>query len=316
MEAVKNKKIVIAGGTGFIGMAIAGYFEKDNEIILLTRNGNKKPTGQYRLVQWDARMLSGWMNELDGADLVINLTGESIQCKHSSDNRKKILNSRLDATNAIGSAIGQLAIPPSCWINASGISLYATGKPGDEYSHAFANHFMASVVKQWEAMFFETGNNAGTRKIALRLAVVLGNGGVLEPYLNLVKFGLGGRQGTGKQMISWVHVTDVCRIVEFLYQHPQLSGAINACAPNPVTNKAFMQAIRKVCDAPIGLPAYEWMVKAGAWMMGKEPSLVLEGNHALPTRLVENGFVFRFPQITEALADVVQELPQNRYRLF
>lgn len=175
---------------------------------------------------------------------------------------------------------------------------------------------MASVVKQWEAVFFEAGDSGHTRKIALRLAVVLGDGGILEPYLNLVKFGLGGRQGTGKQMISWVHVADVCRIIAFLYQHKQLSGAFNACAPNPVTNAQFMQTMRKACGAPIGLPAYEWMVRAGAWMMGKEPSMILESNHALPARLIENGFVFRFPEITEALTDVIQGLPRNRYRLF
>jgi len=316
MEAIKNIRIVIAGGTGFIGSAIARYFEKDNEVVLLTRNSNKKIAKQYRMVQWDAQTLSGWVQELDGADLVINLTGESIQCRHTPANRKKILDSRIDATKAIGNAIRELAIPPSCWINASGISLYADGVPGDEYTRAFAGSFMASVVKQWEAVFFEAGDSGHTRKIALRLAVVLGDGGILEPYLNLVKFGLGGRQGTGKQMISWVHVADVCRIIAFLYQHKQLSGAFNACAPNPVTNAQFMQTMRKACGAPIGLPAYEWMVRAGAWMMGKEPSMILESNHALPARLIENGFVFRFPEITEALTDVIQGLPRNRYRLF
>ena len=147
MDAVQNKKLVIAGGTGFIGHAIARYFEKDNEVVLLTRNSNRPAPGKCRLVPWDARTLSGWVQELDGADLVINLAGENINCRHTTINRQKILRSRLDATKAIGRAIDQLVMPPACWINASAIAIYAEGweNPCDEYSRAFASSFPATV---------------------------------------------------------------------------------------------------------------------------------------------------------------------------
>jgi len=327
---MKNKKIIIAGGSGFIGQSLAEFFGSDNSIVILTRGLNKAVNNNFgntilsdkvkdnvRFVQWDGKSAGAWCIELDGADLVINLTGKSVNCRYTAKNKQEIFDSRTDATKAIGQAVQQATKPPKLWINAASATIYryATDRPQDEYTGEIKNDFSVQVCKLWEKTFFEQ-RTPFTRKVALRMAVTLGNGGVIIPYLNLCKFGLGGKQGSGNQMYSWVHAEDICRSIDFLFEHPAMEGAYNVSSPNPVTNKTFMQTLRKVTRTAFGLPAYKWMLKIGAFIIGTETELLLKSRWVVPTKLQEAGFVFKYPTLEGAFNNIINNLPRKKYHLF
>lgn len=327
---MNNKKIIIAGGTGFIGQAIAKYFGADNEIIILTRNIKhtannahginlleKEPSLRIRFVQWDAEHNGEWASVLEEAHLLINLTGKTVNCRYTQKNKEEILRSRVNAVKALGAAIRECTAPPKCWINASSATIYrhATDRPQDEYTGEIQNDFSVQVCKQWEAAL-EQQRTPFTRKVALRMAITLGAGGILTPYFNLLKFGLGGKQGSGNQMYSWIHIEDTCRIMEWIAGNKDVEGTYNCCAPNPVTNKEFMAILRKITGHAVALPAYTWMLKLGAWMMGTEPELVLKSRWVVPAKLQEAGFRFKYPTLEEALRQVIGEVPRKQYHLF
>lgn len=224
---MKNKKIVIAGGTGFIGEEMIRYFGKDNQLYILTRNIpdalnnrnhynslSKNELAQVQYVQWDAATTGDWVQYVDGADLIINLAGKSVNCRYTAKNKQEIFDSRTNSVNAIGKAIGLCKKPPELWINASSATIYrhAEDRRQDEYTGEIGNDFSVQVCQKWEKTLYEQ-ETAFTRKVALRMAITLGAGGVLIPYFNLLKFGLGGRQGSGNQMYSWVHIEDTCRMI-------------------------------------------------------------------------------------------------------
>lgn len=319
------KKIVIAGGTGFIGQAMAQRWVADNEIIILSRQlptennayGAKVIGDKIRIVKWDGTHMGGWTKYLDGADILINLAGKSVNCRYNEANKAEIFRSRLDATKVLGEAVNCMKNPPKLWINAASATIYrhAEDRPQDEYTGEIESDFSVQVCKQWEQTFYDQ-YTPRTRKVALRTAITLGNGGVMMPYFNLLKFGLGGRQGSGRQMYSWVHVTDLCRVVEYLYEHEAMSGTYNVSAPNPVTNHVFMKTLRSICGHFWGLPAYEWMLQIGTRLIGTEAELILKSRWVLPTRLSEAGFVFEFPELAGALKDIVRQVPRRRYHLF
>lgn len=325
---MNQKKIVIAGGTGFIGREIASWFGNQNNIVVLTRNvknpvnnnfGNHTtvPSANTRFVEWDGKTVAGWSKELEGADIVINLAGKSVNCRYNQKNKSAIFSSRTDATKAIGLAIQQAIRPPELWINAASATIYrhATDRPQDEYTGKFHNDFSVQVCKLWEKTFYEQATPR-TRKVALRMAITLGSGGVMVPYFNLVKFGLGGRQGSGHQMYSWVHIEDVCRTIEWLYDNKTMEGTYNVSAPYPVTNSYFMQTVRKACGCMVGLPTFAWMLKLGALLFGTEPELILKSRWVVPVRLQQSGFVFTYPQLPEAITAIVTKTAPKVYRLF
>ena len=305
---MKNKKIVIAGGTGFIGRALAAWLGKENEVIILSRQPQPGAGGtsiRYRV--WDGlRIEKEWASVIDGCDMVINLAGKSVNCRYTAKNRKEILDSRIDSTRAIGLAVRDAVRPPKVWINAASATIYrhATDRPQDEYTGEIQDDFSVRVCKAWEKAFQEQ-RAPFTRKIALRTAITLGEGGVMVPYLNLVRAGLGGRQGTGRQQYSWVHIDDLCRAVEWIYDHPEMEGVYNMTAPGPVTNRVFMQTLRKVTGICIGVPVVTWMLKVGAVLIETETELVLKSRWVLPARLLESGFTFRYPTLEEALKAII-----------
>jgi len=326
---MKNKKIILAGGTGFMGQEMTKYFGKENEIIILTRQVNGKTNrNDYNslsaedlknvsYVKWDGKTAGEWVNEMNGSDLVINLAGKSVNCRYNEKNKNEIFDSRTDTVKAIGEAINKCNRPPSLWINASSATIYrhAMDRPQDEYTGEFHDDFSVQVCKRWEKTFYNQ-KTPETRKVALRMAITLGPGGILIPYFNLLKFGLGGKQASGDQMYSWVHIEDTCRMIEWIYDRKEISGTYNSSSPNPVTNEEFMKVFRKVTGHIIGLPAYKWMLQIGAPLIGTELELVLKSRWVLPTRILETGFQFKHPLLEDALSDIIGKVPRKQYHLF
>lgn len=327
---MKNKKIIIAGGTGFIGQEIAKYFGTGNEIVILTRGMKNVKTNAFghpivdgrdypglRYVQWDGVAPGEWTKELEAADLIINLAGKTVNCRYNEKNKKEIFDSRTNSVKAIGLAIQRTTIPPKLWINAASATIYphATDTPRDESFTDFSGDFSVQVCQLWEKTF-EEQRTPFTRKVILRMAITLGAGGVMTPYFNLLKFALGGQQGNGKQMYSWIHVEDTCRMMKWIFEHDELEGMFNCCSPNPVSNKIFMQTLRKVTGHKFGLPAFEWMLSIGARLIGTEPELILKSRWVLPTKIILAGFQFKYPQLEDAFKDIVSKTPRRRYHLF
>lgn len=217
----------------------------------------------------------------------------------------------------IGEAILHCTKPPLLWINASSATIYrhAEDKPQDEYTGEFHEDFSTRVCQLWEKAFYEQ-LTPRTRKIALRMAITLGPGGIQIPYFNLLKFGLGGKQGNGRQMFSWIHIEDTCRIIEWLFHHTGMNGTYNCSSPNPVSNKEFMKALRKATGCNSGLPAFTWMLKAGAVLIGTETELVLKSRWVVPTKILESGFQFKHQSINEAFENIIKQVPKKQYRLF
>lgn len=327
---MRDQRIILAGGTGFMGQEMIKYFGTTNQIIVLTRQVNDQQNNRNRYsslsdeeqkhikyVKWDGKTIGNWAAEIDGANIIINLAGRTVNCRYTEKNKAEILNSRLDAVNAIGAAIQQSNLAPALWINASSATIYrhATDRPQDEYTGEYHDDFSVQVCQQWEKTFFDQ-SAPRTRKITLRMAITLGTGGVLIPYFNLLKLGLGGKQGSGKQMYSWVHIEDTCRMIEWICEHENLQGIYNCSSPNPVTNREFMQTLRSVTNTKIGLPAFEWMLKTGAAIIGTETELVLKSRWVIPTKITETGFVFKYPYLEDALADIISKVPRKQYHLF
>jgi uncharacterized protein (TIGR01777 family) len=213
-----------------------------------------------------------------------------------------------DATTILGAAIKQTSKPPSLWINGGSATIYrhATDKPQDEYTGEMHNDFSVQVCKAWEQSF-NVIELPDTRKVILRMAIVFGKGGVLVPYSRLVKFGLGGKQGNGKQMFSWIHIADLISIVEWLYKNNNANGTYNASAPNPVSNNEMMHEIRKCLGILFGLPAPAWLLKIGAQLIGTETELLLKSRWVVPARLLKEGYTFKYPSLPTALKDILQK---------
>lgn len=319
-------KIVIAGGSGFIGQELINYFGKDHTIVLLTRGFTNAANNRYnestsshavQSIKWDGVSMGDWCRELEGAELLINLCGRSVNCRYTEKNKAEIMNSRIRPVAVLAEAIRLCKHPPALWINASSATIYrhAVDRPQDEYTGTIENDFSVQVCKAWEKIFFEQ-NLSATRQVALRMAITLGNGGVMVPYFRLLKFGLSGPQGNGRQMYSWVHATDLCRVIDWIVAHPDMEGVYNVSAPNPVSNKVFMAELRRVTGHRWGLPAPAWLLKMGAWIIGTETELLLKSRWVLPTRLEQSGFRFQYTRLEEAVKAIVAGTEAHHYRFF
>lgn len=291
------KKVVIAGGTGFIGTYLTRRFEESGyNVLIVSREANQ--------VSWKPVELT---EAFEGAELVLNLAGKNINCRHNEANRKAIIDSRVNTTMWIGNAIEACKTSPKLWVNASANGVYKpsfeTAMTEDETE--LGNDFLADVVREWEKTFFGFQLQE-TRQVALRTAVVLGqNGGALKPLVLLSCFGLGGKQADGKQLFSWIHVEDYFRILLFLLENKSLHNVVNCTSPTPVTNSEFMRTLRKTLKVPVGIPAPEFAIRLGAKLIGTEPELILNSSNVIPKRLSEAGFRFRFPSLEFALDDLL-----------
>jgi uncharacterized protein len=303
----KMRKIIIAGGSGFLGDCLVRHFvENGFQVVILTRQ-NQANQESINYCKWDAKNQGSWAKEMEGAEALINLTGKSVDCRYNEANKKLIMDSRIDSTKALGIAISQLINPPKVWINAASATIYrhALDKEMDEDTGDIGEGFSVDVCKNWEQTFTEI-QVPTTRKVILRIAIVLGkNGGALIPLKNLAKIGLGGRQGKGNQFFSWLHEQDFVRIIDYVIQNVALEGIYNASAPNPITNTAVMKAIRKASGVFFGMPMPAWLLKIGAFLIRTEPELVLKSRRVVPARLLKSGFQFQFAHIDKALNDIL-----------
>ena len=304
-------RIVIAGGSGFIGQPLSDLLSRRNfDVVVLTR-GKAMRASRIRFVNWDGRTAADWTREIDGARAVINLAGRSINCRFTAENRRELLRSRVESTRALTEAIAQSAGPPPVLVQASGIGYYGdTDERVVDESTPAGTDFMAQVCQQWEGAG-EAVALPETRKVVLRIGVVLGcGGGALEVLGRLTKAFLGGAAGNGRQFVSWVHIHDLIQMIMAAIERDELSGVFNATAPNPVTNAELMRELRRVLRRPWSPPVPSAVVRLGAWVMGTEGSLALQSFRVAPKRLLGAGFAFDYPHLQEALRDLYGSEPR------
>jgi uncharacterized protein len=295
-----KKKVVLAGGTGFIGQYFSKQFEeKGYDIHIISR--------QAQHISWSDR--TAIVEALEGAELLINLAGKSVNCRYNEANKKAIMDSRTETTTILGKAILACNNPPKVWMNSSTATIYrhAEDRPMTEDGGEIGSGFSVDVATKWEETFFSF-DLPSTRQVALRIAIVLGKGGgVMTPYLNLVKFGLGGIQGSGRQMFSWIHVEDLYQIVLFLRGREDLTGVFNCAAPEPVSNRELMSQLRATMNARFGLPAQKWMLEIGSLFLRTETELVLKSRWVIPERLEREGYTFTYPTLRETLENIIND---------
>ncbi|MCS6910461.1 MAG: TIGR01777 family oxidoreductase [Anaerolineales bacterium] len=309
-------KVVIPGGSGQVGTILARSFHRaGHEVVTLSRKPGHAP---WRVVVWDAETQGAWAAELDGADVVINLAGRSVNCRYTPANRKLILESRIKSTQAVGEAIRRAARPPRVWLQASTATIYAHryDAPNDEVTGILGGNepdapkswrFSIEVATAWERAAQQAqALNPNTRQVLLRSAMTMSpdRGGIFDVLLRLVRFGLGGQAGDGRQYVSWIHDKDFVRAILWLIEHDDLSGPVNLAAPNPLPNAEFMRLLRAAWGMPFGLPASRWMLEIGALFMQTETELILKSRRVIPRRLQESGFTFHFPMWDNAARDL------------
>jgi uncharacterized protein len=306
----RPRKIILPGGSGFLGKLLAQYFHSCGwHVVVLTRHP-RRLSFAAEVCEWDGRSPGDWRFHLEGAAALVNLAGRSVNCRYSAKNRDRILTSRVESTRAIGQAIAGCTVPPAVWLNSSTATIYkhSFDQPMDEATGIIAataeakDAFSIEVATAWEDEFAAAITPA-TRKVALRTAMVLDTepGTVYRVLRRLVRLGLGGRMGTGNQYVSWIHEADFCRAIGWLIEDSSLSGPVNVAAPQPVTNWELMRTLRQVCDVPCGLPATRWMLELGAFLLRTETELIIKSRRVVPARLLNDGFVFQFPDVASAI---------------
>lgn len=328
MSTAESPIAVLAGGSGFVGTILGRALEDDGYRVL--RLGRSGPD-----VRWsdDAAV----RRAVDGADLVVNLAGKSVNCRYTDRNRDEILRSRVETTRQLRNAIRDAAAPPRVWLNASTATIYryALDHPQTESAGELGSGFSVDVARTWESELFD-GDLPGTRRVALRMAIVLGDGPATMTLARLARIGLGGTQfdgwwlphrryrgigahptggrapwhrSHGRQRFSWVHIDDVVGAVRFV-RDGDLEGAVNIVAPEPSDNRTLMAILRRVVGAPIGLPAARFMLEPAMWMLRTEPELVMKSRWVHPEALLRAGYAFRHTDLEPALRDVLEPSPQ------
>lgn len=304
------------GGSGQVGTILARALHADgHDVVVLTRQPQISP---WRTIAWDGATSGPWVKEVDGSDVVINLAGRSVNCRYTPSNRQEIVDSRVKSTRAVGAAIAQACRPPRAWLQASTATIYAHryDAPNDEATGLIDGHepgaptlwnFSIEVARAWERALEEAATPQ-TRKVALRSAMTMSPdaGGIFDTLLTLVRRGLGGTAGDGRQFVSWIHFEDFVRAISWILDHDEIDGAVNLAAPNPVPNEEFMRILREASRTRVGLPATKWMLEIGAVFMRTETELILKSRRVVPGRLLQRGFVFNYPTWEAAARDLCQ----------
>jgi len=293
-----RKTVVLAGASGFIGADFRTRFEQDGWHVRTIGR-----TGADTACWGDA---AGLTKAIDGAELLINLAGRSVNCRYNQRNRAQILGSRVSTTAELGRAVGRCSTPPATWLNASTGTIYrhAEDVPQSENDGELGNGFSVDVARAWESALADSATPL-TRKVPLRISIVLGPGaGVMRPLANLASLGLGGHMGSGTQKFSWVHVEDLYRSVLFVHQRADIKGPVNVASPDAVDNRELMQLVRRALGVPLGLPTPAWLLELGAVLIRTETELVLKSRWVQPQKLLDAGFIFRHPELGSALQDI------------
>jgi len=292
-------KIIIAAGTGFLGNNLEQYFiNKNHKVKILTRN----PKSENEIF-WDAKTLGNWKTELENADVLINLAGKSVDCRYNEQNKKEIYNSRIYSTKVLQLAIDECQNPPKTWLNASSATIYTHSEThlNTEKNGIIGDDFSMNICKSWEKKFFKT-KNQDIRKVAMRTSIVLGkNGGAFPKFKQISKLGLGGKQGRGNQMMSWIHIDDFCEAVNFIIENENIKGAVNITSPKPLSNEKMMKQLREKIKIPFGIPSPVWLLEIAAIFIKTEAELMLKSRNVYPEILIENGFKFRYPLFDNVL---------------
>jgi hypothetical protein len=305
--SLRGDYVILAGGAGFLGQSLAKFFlDEGYQPIVLTRSP-KTYQGAGRALAWDGKRQGGWASALDGAAAVINLAGKSVDCRHTPENQREIIASRVDSVHAVGQAMQQCETPPAVWIQAGSLAIY-----GDAHERLCDEHaphgegFSVGVCEQWEKAFDEYAA-LPVRQVFLRIGFVLGrDGGALDKLADLAKMFLGGATGSGRQYISWLHIQDFNRMCYWAIENARAQGVYNATGPTPVTNAEFMQSLRKTLHRPWSPPVPSFAVKIGATLMGTEADLALTGRRCVPQRLLDEGFQFKYTELQPALQQLLQ----------
>ncbi len=303
-----KQKIIIAGGTGFLGQAIIDSFSNtDTEIIVLSRKIHPARTNVI-YVQWDAENEGNWQTVLENSTAIINLVGKSVNCRYTEKNKQEIIQSRVKSTLLIARAILTCKNPPKVWINAGSAAIY-----GDGGNHILTENsplgdgFPAEVCKFWEEAFFKIPTPM-TRKVLFRIGLVFQrNIGLLAPFKNIVKFGLGGKVGSGQQYISWIHQDDFTNIIKLAIERNDFKGIYNASSPEPVTNEVFLKTLRKALNIPFGIPTPAFMLKIGAIFIGTEAELLLKGRRVVSSELQHYDFQFQYNNLNIAFKNLIKK---------
>jgi NAD dependent epimerase/dehydratase family enzyme len=318
-------RAVIAGASGFVGKYLQDAFRQEGyEVVTIGRTGDAVWGNTLRVREL-----------VDGAAIVVNMAGKSVNCRYGRRNRAEIIRSRVDTTLELAEAIRTSEHPTPLWLNASTATIYrhADDHPQDEATGELGEGFSVGVARAWEDALF-AADLPGTRRVALRMAIVLGDGSALVPLLRLAQAGLGGPQydgpwfptparlaaGTyhddrhthGRQKFSWVHIADVLGAIRFIRDHDDLDGTVNVTSPNPSDNRTVMATLREAVGRRFGLPTRRWMLELGSFAIRTETELVLKSRWVVPTRLVQAGYEFRYPLLHGALADIIADRRAHR----
>lgn len=297
-------KIIIAGGTGFLGENLEKYFTaKGHQVYILTRNPQHKNE-----IYWDAQTIGEWKNSLEKADVLINLAGKSVDCRYHEKNKQEIYSSRINSTGILQKAVDECSEKPKIWLNASSATIYVHSENhlNTEENGIIGDDFSMNICKRWEKEFFKVENEE-IRKVALRTSIVLGKNGGAFPKLKMItKLGLGGKQGRGTQMVSWIHIEDFCKAVDWTIQHETLSGTVNITAPAPLSNQNMMRKLRHKIKVPFGLNAPVWQLEIASIFLNTETELLLKSRNVYPEKLIKSGFKFSYPEFDEAILNLLE----------
>ena len=316
LPAATIMKVVIPGGSGQVGQILARAMSAEgHEVVILSRSARESAIARY--VAWDAMTLGDWAQEIDGADVVINLAGRSVNCRYTDENLKEMMRSRVDSARVVGAAIAATKKPPSLWMQMSTATIYAhrfdaandetTGIiGGDEPGVPDYWSYSVDIAKAWEAEL-TAADIPNTRKVALRTAMVMSpdKDGIFDVLQGIARWGLGGTHASGKQYVSWIHDADFVAAISFIIENESIEGAINLTAPNPVPQRAFMRDLRAALNTSVGLPAMKWMLEIGAFFMGSDTELLLKSRRVVPGRLLDAGFKFQQDTWLAAAQDLV-----------
>lgn len=292
-------KICIAGGSGFLGQALKEYWKKKGYTVsVLSRRPKREDE-----VQWDGETLGDWTKEVETADVLVNMSGKSVDCRYTEANKKVILDSRINSTLILHEALAKANKKPKLWINASSATIYVHSeiKLNNEENGVIGDDFSMNICKQWEKHFYSR-TLPHTRQVTARTSIVLGKeGGAYPKVKQISRLGLGGHQGSGKQKMSWIHIEDFCSALDYIIENEALEGPINVTAPNPTDNKNFMKAVRKKVGMPFGLAQPTWLLEIGAAIIRTESELLLKSRNVFPKVLTDAGFGFKYTDVEAAI---------------